>query len=124
MDGLHKEDAAAVGVKVWLREDAQRNVLLGSDGHPINRGDVATCAVEAGGFDNDDDDSEDGQKHSKPEFTKSEGPVGRRTTCEGTRKALGWAPKFTSFRDFFDKETNKGKDSFAEEAYPFGWNHS
>ena len=121
---IHYEDAADLVVKVLLREDAQRNVFLGCDGHPITREDVATCALESGCFDNDDNDSEDGQKHSKPEFTKSEGPVGRRMTCEGTRKALGWAPKFTSFRDFFDKETNKGKDSFAEEASPFGWNHS
>lgn len=120
---IHYEDAADLVVKVLLREDAQRNVFLGCDGHPITREDVATCALESGCFD-DDDDSEGGQKHSKPEFTKSEGPVGRRMTCEGTRKALGWAPKFTSFRDFFDKETNKGKDSFAEEASPFGWNHS
>jgi hypothetical protein len=121
---IHYEDAADLVVKVLLREDAQRNVFLGCDGHPITREDVATCALESGCFDNDDNDSEDGQKHSKHEFTKSEGPVGRRMTCEGTRKALGWAPKFTSFRDFFDKETNKGKDSFAEEASPFGWNHS
>ena len=120
---IHYEDAADLVVKVLLREDAQRNVFLGCDGHPITREDVATCALESGCFD-DDDNSEDGQKHSKPEFTKSEGPVGRRMTCEGTRKALSWAPKFTSFRDFFDKETNKGKDSFAEEASPFGWNHS
>ena len=121
---IHYEDAADLVVKVLLREDAQRNIFLGCDGHPITREDVATCALESGCFDDDDDDSEGGQKHSKPEFTKSEGPVGRRMTCEGTRKALGWAPKFTSFRDFFDKETNKGKDSFAEEASPFGWNHS
>ena len=121
---IHYEDAADLVLKVLLREDAQRNVFLGCDGHPITREDVATCALESGCFDDDDDDSEGGQKHSKPEFTKSEGPGGRRMTCEGTRKALGWAPKFTSFRDFFDKETNKGKDSFAEEASPFGWNHS
>ena len=121
---IHYEDAADLVVKVLLREDAQRNIFLGCDGHPITREDVATCALESGCFDDDDDDSEGGQKHSKPEFTKSEGPVGRRMTCEGTQKALGWAPKFTSFRDFFDKETNKGKDSFAEEASPFGWNHS
>ena len=119
---IHYEDAADLVVKVLLREDARRNVFLGCDGHPITREDVATCALESGCF--EDDDSEEGQKYSKPKFTKSDGPVGRRMTCEGTRKALGWEPKFNSFREFFAKDGNKGEDSFVEEASPFGWNHS
>ncbi len=116
---IHYEDAADLVVKVLLREDAQRNIFLGCDGHPITREDVATCALESGCF---DDDGE--EKHIKPKFTKSEGPVGRRMTCKGTEKALDWTPKYTSFRDFFDKDTNKGYDSFVEESSPFGWNHS
>ena len=116
---IHYEDAADLVVKVLLREDAQRNIFLGCDGHPITREDVATCALESGCF---DDDGE--EKHIKPKFTKSEGPVGRRMTCKGTEKALDWTPKYTSFRDFFNKDTNKGYDSFVEESSPFGWNHS
>ena len=65
---IHYEDAADLVVKVLLREDAQRNVFLGCDGHPITREDVATCALESGCF--EDDDSEEGQKYSKPKFTK------------------------------------------------------
>ena len=55
--------------------------IFGLIGHPITREDVATCALESGCFDDDDDGEE--KDEIKPKFTKSEGPVGRRMTCKG-----------------------------------------
>jgi len=108
---IHYEDAADLVVKVLLREDTSKNIFLGCDGEPITREDVAICALESGCFDLTNNDNSN--THSKPTFTKTDGPLGRRMTCERTMRELFWRPKYESFRDFFAQEKHRGVDSFS-----------
>ena len=94
---VHYEDAAALCVAALTRGSPGK-VYLACDGAPLTRAEMM-AAVEAarpGKFPPPPGAAEG----SRVRFTAADGPLGRRMDAAATRKALGWEPKYPSFRAF------------------------
>jgi nucleoside-diphosphate-sugar epimerase len=104
---LHYEDAAALAVAILRGDGAPKGgwrgkVFVGTDGHPLTFREMVDACLASGLF------------TGSVDFTAPppEGGVGlgKRVNNDATRRQLGWAPKYSSFKDFF--LVNKGVDFY------------
>jgi nucleoside-diphosphate-sugar epimerase len=81
--------------------------FIGADGAPITFQDMCDAAVEAGIY----------EGAQRVNFTGAAAAAGtgrgKRLDASGTRAALAWAPKYSSFADFVKAG---GKDAYTEDA--------
>lgn len=114
---IHYEDAASLCVAA-LKSGSSSVVYLGTDGVPVTRGDIATLTLASGAY-------ADG---AAPEFTKTDGPLGRSMSNSWTREQLDWQPLYPSFERFMTtgaaldsyspKNTSKSAAGFAPQGKP------
>jgi hypothetical protein len=85
---LHYSDAArAVAAALAAPKSVTRGAtLLACDGAPRSRVDICTAALASGAF----------PGARPPAFAGARGPRGKRMSCDATRAALSWAPRWAS----------------------------
>lgn len=107
---LHYEDAAGLAAAALrgdgaAAEDGGRyrgRVFVGTDGHPLTFEQMVDSCLQSGLFSGS-------VKFTAPAPEGGVG-LGKRVSNEVTRRQLGWAPKYSSFQDFF--LVNKGTDFY------------
>ncbi|KAI8465729.1 MAG: hypothetical protein J3K34DRAFT_525149 [Monoraphidium minutum] len=98
---LHYEDAAGLAAAVLRGDGApaadggayRGRVFVGADGHPLTFDDMVAACFESGLF-------AGSVKFTAPPPEGGVG-LGKRVRNDVTRRQLGWAPKYASFREFF-----------------------
>jgi nucleoside-diphosphate-sugar epimerase len=110
---LHYEDAAGLAVAILRGDGAaaagapgghwRGRVFVGADNHPLTFQDMVDACFDSGAFSGS-------VKFTAPEPTGGV-QLGKRVNNDISRAALGgWAPKYSSFVDFF--KTTKGTDFY------------
>lgn len=101
---MHYEDAAAACVRALSAQlegsSEGGEIFLATDGVPVTREKMVEACLAC------PDAYDDG---AMPEFSVSDGPLGKSMTNPQTREKLGWEPVYPSFVDFV---AAGAKDSF------------
>ena len=84
---IHYDDAASLALKLLVKKYPAQ-YFLGSDNSPLTRNELVSLSAQIM------------KGSSICKFLGQQGPIGKRVNNSSTRKALGWTPQYTSFKDF------------------------